>query len=50
VSHGKEGYVALNVSVPPATKDELLALAVKNGRYLVDEIREALAKHLNGGA
>lgn len=48
--HGKEGYVQLVVTVPPDWKTALIDLAVKNDRFVIDEVREALANHLNGGA
>jgi hypothetical protein len=44
--HGKVGYVGLNVSVHPDVKDALIDLSSRKGTWLTDEIRAAIAKHL----
>jgi hypothetical protein len=44
--HGKVGYVGLNVSVTPEQKDALIRLSSLKGTWLTEEVRLAIAKHL----
>jgi hypothetical protein len=44
--HGKVGYVGLNVSVTPEQKDALIRLSSLKGTWVTEEVRLAIAKHL----
>lgn len=44
--HGKNGFVQVNVSVPPMMKTILVKKARANKRSLNAEVRIAIAKHV----
>lgn len=46
-NHGKVGYIALQVTVSPEVKDALIELATENKSWVIDEVREAIGKHLD---
>jgi predicted HicB family RNase H-like nuclease len=44
--HGKQGYVLLNITVPPLMKSALVRKARRSGKSLNEEARVALARYL----